>query len=560
MQISNKESIRRFTIGEMPLIQSTIKRLGFDRILSQKLNTHGNQKVDTTSLILILVHNIACGRTPFYELKQWIEKIDNRIFGLEKPYEISLLNDDIFGRALDKLFKIDRASLMTEIALSTVRTVNLDLSRIHNDSTTVKAFGKYPGKTSSGLQLAQGVSKDHRPDLKQLLFTLTVSSDGAVPVHYKTYPGNRTDDTTHIDTWNSLCTIAGKTNFLYVADSKVCTDKQLSYIVKRGGRVVTIMPETWKECNHFKSELKEHVKHKKRIWRREIPGRDDEYETFSTFAGETYTEKRGYRIHWIYSSEKKKRDRRSREEKMKKVENELGELSSKINRRKLKTFDAIQDAVNTILEKYNMQSFYHTKLIQRKEFSRKQDNRGRPGVSTKYITIEKTVYAIGWARNETSLKQEKRVDGIFPILSTDNQLSSLEALKAYKYQPRLEKRFTQFKDIHNAAPLLFKKLERIEAVMFVFFLALIVQSVIEREIRKEMEKENIDWLPIYPEGRISYHPTTAKIFDRFEGVSEYYRSEKGNIVAKYRDDLTELQKLILKMLKIRECEYWPESD
>jgi len=125
MQDSNKETIRRFTIGEMPLIKSTIMRLGFDRILSQKLKTHGNQKINTTSLILILVHNVACGRTPFYELQQWVEKIDNRIFGLEKPCETGLLNDDIFGRALDKLFEVDRASLMTEIALSTVQAINL---------------------------------------------------------------------------------------------------------------------------------------------------------------------------------------------------------------------------------------------------------------------------------------------------------------------------------------------------------------------------------------------------------------------------------------------------
>jgi len=49
-----------------------------------------------------------------------------------------------------------------------------------------------------------------------------------------------------------------------------------------------------------------------------------------------------------------------------------------------------------------------------------------------------------------------------------------EALLAYKYQPRLEKRFTQFKSIHKAAPLLSKKIERVGGIMFLFFVALML--------------------------------------------------------------------------------------
>ena len=104
--------------------------------------------------------------------------------------------------------------------------------------------------------MANGNSKEHRPDLAQLVFSLTISSDGAVPVHYKTYPGNRTGDTTHIETWDAVREIAGTNNFTYVADCKVCTSKQLSYIVANGGRVIIIMPETWEESKIFKDSLR----------------------------------------------------------------------------------------------------------------------------------------------------------------------------------------------------------------------------------------------------------------------------------------------------------------
>jgi transposase len=49
-------------------------------------------------------------------------------------------------------------------------------------------------------------------------------------------------------------------------------------------------------------------------------------------------------------------------------------------------------------------------------------------------------------------------------------ISAKEVLQAYKFQPRLEKRFAQFKSIHRASPLLFKKINRVEANMFLFFI------------------------------------------------------------------------------------------
>jgi hypothetical protein len=66
-------------------------------------------------------------------------------------------------------------------------------------------------------------SKDHRPDLKQLLFILTTAADGGVPVQFRCADGNTSDSVTHIETWNTLRTVAGRADFLYVADSKLCS-------------------------------------------------------------------------------------------------------------------------------------------------------------------------------------------------------------------------------------------------------------------------------------------------------------------------------------------------
>jgi transposase len=101
-----------------------------------------------------------------------------------------LLNDDRAGRALDVLFAADRATLLTRLVVRTARASEVNLSQLHNDSTTVTFAGDYPqanGRALKGkrtLSICRVHNKDHRPDLKQLLFMLTVSADGAVPIHF----------------------------------------------------------------------------------------------------------------------------------------------------------------------------------------------------------------------------------------------------------------------------------------------------------------------------------------------------------------------------------------
>src|ERR1019366_7628379 len=101
----------------------------------------------------------------------------------------------------------------------------------------------------------QGHNKDHRPDLKQLLWILTISADGAIPVHFKVTDGNREDSTTHIDTWMQLRRLVGKPNFLYVADCKLCTRENLLYIDAEKGSFITIMPRSRKEDSLFRDWL-----------------------------------------------------------------------------------------------------------------------------------------------------------------------------------------------------------------------------------------------------------------------------------------------------------------
>jgi transposase len=549
------KKIVRHHVGEIPLLEAVVQRLNLRSIFDEFLPRKKNEAINPSDVLILLIYNLAIGKAPLYELEDWVNSLDLRCIGFKKRNGLCRVTDDRFGKILDRVFTLDRATLMTRILIEAVKEFNIDLTQLHNDSTSVKAFGEYPGKTSTGLELKKGNSKDHRPDLKQLIYTLTISADGAIPIHYKTYPGNTNDDSTHIETWNTLYRLTQNSSFLYVADCKLCSDNQLSHISDNGGRALCPIPEYWKEVIEFKECLRKKNIPKKEIWRRQ--GQDCTKTTyFSVYEGEYATTKRGYKIHWIHNSERQEDDFNTRKENLIKAEDELGELGRKINKRKWKSEEVIRAECNRILNHRKVNKFINIMIDHTTELVVVKTEKGRPRKNSKKETVERKVFTLSWAINKEALKAEKNVDGVYPLLSTDQSLSSKEIIMAFKYQPKLEKRFMHLKSIHNIAPLLCKKLERVEANMFVFFVALLVQALIEREIREKMKKGLIHALQIYPENRDAVHPTTSKVFDIFNRISTYTLVEGEDELYKYADDLTGVQKSILGLLEIDELTYW----
>ena len=239
MQV-NSLRLRAQAVGPLPIIQHFLDTLQLRKILAQSRPLRAY-----VPALELLVKSLLVQPNALYRVRPWSQQYDPRWIG---P---GTIGDDAIGRALDRLFEADRASLLTHLALSALEHFDLDTSRIHNDSTSVKLSGAYAHQRPGAIQLRRGFSKDHRPDLKQLVYSLCVTSDGAVPIHYKAYDGNQTDDTTHWETWQALCRLLGKNDFIYVADSKLCVRETLLRIDGQHGRFVTILPRTRSEVGAF---------------------------------------------------------------------------------------------------------------------------------------------------------------------------------------------------------------------------------------------------------------------------------------------------------------------
>jgi transposase len=526
-------------------------------ILLEYIPSSDRQSFPRADLLILLAVNLTLAKDPLYELAEWIDTLDLRALGYTQPTE--RLSDDRFARALDQLYEADRTSLLTRLVVSAIQAFDIRSERIHNDSTSVKARGRIPGKTRTGFELRTGHSKDHRPDLKQLVYSLSVSDDGAVPIHHQIYPGNRNDETTHIETWEALCRIHGTPNFLYVADCKLCTQEQLKHIVEHGGKAITILPHNLVEVRRFHDQLRAAPIAKSLLWRRSKPNYPGTTESFDLFEGSYSTEHGQYPLYWFYSTEKSQRDHQSRQERIETAEAKLAQLPPKLNRAHLKRQAQILGAARAILEHYRVDRFVDLRLQTHMHVTRKRPP-GRPrGQKAVYRYEHHVTYSLHWSRNTQALAAEARTDGTVPLLCTDSGVQPKAVLQAYKFQARLEKRFCQFKSVHRAAPLLFKKIRRVEANMFVFFIALLIQALLERHLRKELAEHGSAPLKLYPEDRDAPHPTTSQLFKTFDRLSTYALTQDNGSCEQYHDQLSETHRKVLSLLDIPEQTYWPAS-
>lgn len=91
---------------------------------------------------------------------------------------------------------------------------------------------------------------------------------------------------------------------------------------------------------------------------------------------------------------------------------------------------------------------------------------------------------------------------------------------------------------------------RIEGLFFLYFLALLLQGLIERELRLAMRHEGIDELPLYPEERSCRHPTTEQVLRLFGLAQRNVLTRGGRTVQVFEPDFTALQRQVLRLLGV----------
>ena len=86
--------------------------------------------------------------------------------------------------------------------------------------------------------------------------------------------------------------------------------------------------------------------------------------------------------------------------------------------------------------------------------------------------------------------------------------------------------------------------------MTVYFLALLVDALIERQMRRAMAAASIKSLPLYPEDRECRAPTTDRLLDLFRDLQQHRLFRGRQLVEVFPPQITKAQKQILGLLGV----------
>ena len=555
--------LRTERLGALPIVNHFLARLGLPALLTQGVPTRDRRcAVPYATGLLVLLRSLVVQREPIYRQQETVATFAPAAFGVTSA-EAARLGDDTLGRALDRLFRADRGTLLTQIIVAAVRAFGVALTELHNDSTTVRFTGQYRaarGRVLGGRRapwITYGHSKDHRPDLKQLLVVLTTSADGGIPVEFRCADGNTNDATTHRETWEALRKIAGRADFLYVADSKLCTAETLEYLDRYGGRFVTVLPRSRREDAEFRAWIQTHAPVWEEVWNRPHPRRRNGPRDVWRVFRYPLPSREGFPVIWVWSALLALRQQETRRERLARAVQALERLQQQLagQRPRLRARRQVELRVEEIRRRLSVERYLQVEVLAEQEHRFRQEHRGRPGPQTRYRRHTRRRWGLRWATDERAIAADHQSDGMYPLLTNDRRLTPREVLEAHKRQPIIEKRFEQLKTVHEIAPVLLKNEGRVEALFFLYFVALLVQALIERELRTAMSQERIPELPLYPEERRCSRPSTEQVLRLFSLTQRHTLLRGERVLRVFDPELTDLQRTVLHLLGIPEASY-----
>jgi len=228
------------------------------------------------------------------------------------------------------------------------------------------------------------------------------TEDGHVPLSYRLYDGNQADITTHCPNWDGLRQLLDKEDFIYIADSKLCSAENFDHITAHGGKFISLMPRNFKEVTVFLDAVRAG---KELPWTHEfcLPDSRKKNRAIIYRIHEDERSRGGYRILWVHSSAKQqqRQDEKRRESIIEKSEQALEKLSAGLNQYQLKTRASIEKSITKACK--NTGDLIQVNLIENKTYVKVKIGRGRPGSQTQYETQDVITYQLEWHRDADAI-------------------------------------------------------------------------------------------------------------------------------------------------------------
>ncbi len=534
------ESVRVERLDHLGLIASVINALGLVSMIDARLQPDDQEAITPGEAVKgMILNGLGFANRPLSLTPQ---------FFAGKPLDLLFrpgVTSDMFnrfklGRTLDEVNTYGCDLLFSELALAVCQQEAIDQRFNHLDTTSFSLTGDYvPESDQQAIAITHGYSKDHRPDLKQVVLELMVSQDGGVPLVSQNWDGNASDNQIFQDRAKALLSTfkQSATPRYLIADSKLYSEANATALKPLG--FITRIPDTLKLVSQVISQ----------VLREDTWQRVDDTTRYHCLELCHY----GMAQRWLVVCSEAAMQRaeksvsKAHQRESDAIEKQLFHLQAK----RFESQEQAQAALATRSRSWRYHQVASTELIEHKRYAGK----GRPSAKTPMKSIEWQIRALVRPDAEAVWRQ-KQLKGCF-VLGTNIEaeaLSDEEVLSAYKAQSQVEGGFRFLKDpLFFVSSLFVKKPTRIQGLLMVMTLALLVYSVVQRRLRQELarQKESLPNQIHQPTQR----PTLRWVFQLLEGIHRV-RVIVQDQVHDLIEGLNEVQIKILRLFGQEVCQIY----
>ena len=186
----------------LPLVMDVLRRSGLIAIVERAIQDDRRSKVSTSDCVSVILCAVFLGHHDLWRMSDRLGPYDMATIMRDPGFRLAEFPEERLAKALDDLYHAGLDKLMTALALQVVEQFRIGTDFLHFDTTSLSFFGAHEREDFASMSdgvvpppplVTHGYSKDHRPDLKQILFGSLVSSDGGVPLFGKALNGNGSD-------------------------------------------------------------------------------------------------------------------------------------------------------------------------------------------------------------------------------------------------------------------------------------------------------------------------------------------------------------------------------
>jgi transposase len=242
-----KEEVK--DLGCLGVVAKIWDELDLSALLDSSIAVEEEVQLSPGLALKAMVLNIIGGRDPLYRVQDWAQGVPLELV-VGKGVRAEQLNDTTLARHLDRLFDADGEAVFNAACMRVIEKEGVDTGRVHADTTSRLVFGEYFREDDEAISITRGHSKDKRPDLKQVMYGLTTSTDG-VPLAGQLLSGNTSDKKWHggmLDVVNKMLVVDRKKSMHYVGDSALVTSANLDLAAKHGIVLTARIPRNVTLC------------------------------------------------------------------------------------------------------------------------------------------------------------------------------------------------------------------------------------------------------------------------------------------------------------------------